>query len=62
MSIYKITGDPILRHRADEVPLENINSNEIGTLIKQMKNVLRSYNLVNLIFISLKKQNGFGYF
>lgn len=44
----KITGDPILRHRAAEVPLDKIKSTEIVSLIKQMQKVLRSYNLVGL--------------
>lgn len=40
------TGDPILRHKAAEIPLERINSSEIVELIKNMKKVLRSYNMV----------------
>lgn len=42
------SGDPILRHRAAEVPLNKINSSEIVNLIKQMKKVLRSYNFVGI--------------
>lgn len=43
-----ITGDPVLRQRAAEVPLDKIKSNEVANVIKQMKNVLRSFNLVGL--------------
>lgn len=41
-------GDPILRHRAAEIPLDKINSSEIVDLIKQMKKVLRSFSLVGI--------------
>lgn len=46
--IVEITGDPILRHRAAEIPLDKITSSEIFNLIKQMKKVLRGYNLVGI--------------
>lgn len=43
-----IAGDPILRQIAPEVPKDKIKSNEIKTLISQMKNVLHAYNLVGI--------------
>lgn len=46
--VLKSAGDPVLRHRATEIPLEKISSKEIVDLIAQMKKVLRSYNLVGL--------------
>ncbi|XP_031616903.1 peptide deformylase, mitochondrial-like [Contarinia nasturtii] len=41
-------GDPVLRCRAAEVPVEKIKSDEVQQLIKQMKNVLHHYNLLGL--------------
>lgn len=41
-------GDPVLRQRAPEVPLDKIKSDEIKKLVAQMKSVLRNYNLVGL--------------
>lgn len=43
-----VIGDPILRNRAAEVPVEMINSDEIKKLVDQMKKVLRNYSLVGL--------------
>lgn len=41
-------GDPILRNKAAEVPVDSINNDEIQKLVAQMKKVLHSYNLVGL--------------
>lgn len=48
MKIDFVIGDPILRNRAAEVPVEMINSDEIKKLVDQMKNVLHNYSLVGL--------------
>lgn len=45
---YFIAGDPILRQKAPEVPLDKIKSDEIQNLIKQMKKVQRAYKLVGI--------------
>lgn len=37
-----------MRQIAPEVPLDKIKSNEIKTLISQMKKVLHAYNLVGI--------------
>lgn len=46
--MFFVIGDPILRNRAAEVPVEMINSDEIKKLVDQMKKVLRNYSLVGL--------------
>lgn len=42
------SGDPILRLKAQDVPVEKIKSDEIQNVIKQMKKVHRDYNLVGI--------------
>lgn len=42
------SGDPILRLKAQDVPVEKIKSEEIQNVIKQMKKVHRDYNLVGI--------------
>ena len=37
-------GDPILRQKAEEVPIDQINSQEIQSVIKTLRTVINNYN------------------
>lgn len=46
--ILLYAGDPVLRHKAPEVPEGLVKTDEIQNLVEQMKSVLHNYNLVGL--------------